>query len=414
MSAPAIAIVGAGPAGMFTAQALRRALPDAAIDVIDRLPVPFGLLRYGVAPDHQGTKAIARQFERLFEREDVRFCGGVEIGHDIALEDLRKAYGVVVLAAGLAGDRRLGIPGDDLPGVLGSGHVTRWINDHPGAADNAPEFGSRIAIVGNGNVALDLARVLAKSGDEFSGSDLSPTIQARIAAACIEEITVIGRGTAQAARFDAALLKELARLGEAHVRVEMPAATGSETPVLAAFREIDGKGAALGAARRRLRFRFALTPVRIEPTGGTLALHLAPTDGAGAHEALMVDTIITAIGFESGASALPRDAFAPRDGALAPRLAPGLYAAGWFRRGPRGTIPDNRAEAKDVADRIVADSAAGVIPDATGRRPAALATAVSYAGWIAIRDHETATAPPGRVRLKCPTIAAMRAIAAGA
>lgn len=412
MSAPAIAIVGAGPAGLFTAQALRRALPDAIIDVIDRLPVPFGLLRYGVAPDHQGTKAIARQFERLFERENVRFCGGVGIGSDLTLDALRGHYGVVVLAAGLAGDRRLGIPGDDLPGVMGSGRFTRWINDHPDAAEDVPPLGPRVAIIGNGNVALDCARILAKDGDEFSGSDLSPAVQARIAAAGISEITVIGRGTPGAARFDAALLKECARLARTRVQIDLPVEAGTQTPVLAAFREIDGKGPAPEAAAHRLIFRFGLTPQAITERDGALHLHLSGASGGS--ETLALDTLITAIGFEAGTSTLPRAAFAGADGTLPARLAPGLYAAGWFRRGPRCTIPDNRAEAKDVADRILADIAAGSIPAATGPRPALLATAQSYAGWLAIRDHETATAPPGRVRLKCPTLAAMRAIAAGA
>lgn len=413
MSGPAIAIVGAGPAGLFTAQALRRALPEAGIDVIDRLPVPFGLLRYGVAPDHQGTKAIARQFERLFEREGVRFAGGVEIDRDLSLEALRAAYGIVVLATGLAGDRCIGIPGDDLAGVVGSGRFTRWFNDHPDEAGYTPPLGPRVAILGNGNVALDIARVLAKGEAEFAGSDISPRVQAQISEAGIRRITVIGRGGPEAARFDPALVKEFSRLGETHVTVAGADTVAAESPVLAALREIDGKGAEFAAARCRLAFRFGLTPRTIVRQEDGLLLSFAQTGGAGGID-LPIDTLITAIGFEPVAGALAAAPPANAADAGPVPLAPGLYAAGWFRRGPRGTIPDNRSEAKAVTDRIVADLATGAIPAPTAARPAALAAAVPYAGWLAIRDHETTGAPPGRVRLKCPTQSEMRTIAAGA
>lgn len=415
MSAPAIAVVGAGPSGLFTAQALRRALPDATIDVIDRLPVPFGLLRYGVAPDHQGTKAIARQFERLFERENVGFRGGLDIGRDLTLEALRARYGIVVLATGLAGDRRLAIPGDDLPGIVGSGRFTRWFNDHPDEAAYDPPLGRRVVVVGNGNVALDIARVLARSEGEFAGSDLSPRTLARIASAGIEEIVIVGRGTAEAARFDPALVKEFGRLGETHVRIDAPASGAAPTPVSAALHEIDGGGADAADARRRLTFRFDLTPAAVTRENDALHLRLTPSTGTGPDLTLAADTIITAIGFEAAADTLPRAGWAQADGTLPVCLAPGLYAAGWFRRGPRGKIPDNRAEAKAVADRIVADIAAGDSPAPTGVADLGPpAGAVTYAGWLAIRDQETAAAPAGRLRLKCPTYSEMRAIAAGA
>ncbi|HRJ69635.1 MAG TPA: FAD-dependent oxidoreductase [Beijerinckiaceae bacterium] len=415
MSAPSIAIVGAGPAGLFTAQALRRALPTAPITVIDRLPVPFGLLRYGVAPDHQGTKAIARQFERLFERENVRFCGGIEVGADLPLETLRRGHTIVVLAAGLQGDRPLAIPGDDLPGIIGSGRLTRWFNDHPDEAGFDPPIGRRVAIIGNGNVALDIARIFAKSEAEFAGSDLSPRTLARISAAGVEEIVVIGRGQADAARFDPALLKEFTRLGETHVKAEVAGSEASQSPVATALREIDGTGALPGNARRRLTFRFGLTPKHIRSADGALVLHLARTSGDGNEAAIATDTVITAIGFDAGRTGLPRTEWLQGDGTLAVRIAPGLYASGWFRRGPRGTIPDNRAEAREVADRIVADVSCGAVPAVSTDIQADLfARAVSYAGWTAIRDREIAEAPAGRVRIKCPTAAQMRAIAAGA
>lgn len=213
-----IAIIGSGPSGCFLAQALRKDWPQAEIDIIERLPVPYGLLRHGVAADHQGTKAVSRQFDRLFEREGVRFWGDVGIGRDVTLEALRELYDAVFLALGLSGDRRLGIPGDDLPGVHGSGWVTRWLNSHPDEAGRVPALGARVVVIGNGNVALDLARLLSKDEAELAGSDLDPDHAAVLAS--VREVTVVGRGAPEAARFDVAMIKEFGKL--AGTRISVP------------------------------------------------------------------------------------------------------------------------------------------------------------------------------------------------
>ena len=165
MSAPLhIAIVGAGPSGCYVADALGRKLPGARIDVFDRLPTPFGLVRGGVAPDHQGTKNIARQFERILGKEGVRFLGNIAIGRDLAYAELKEAYDVLVIATGALQDRRLGIPGEDLDAVYGSGRFVAWYNGIPDGRDLDPRLdGKSLAIVGNGNVALDIARLLAKT-----------------------------------------------------------------------------------------------------------------------------------------------------------------------------------------------------------------------------------------------------------
>ncbi|CAG0991310.1 partial NADPH-ferredoxin reductase FprA, partial [Rhodocyclaceae bacterium] len=166
-----IAIIGAGPAGCYTADQLTRKLPDACIDVYDRLPTPYGLVRGGVAPDHQGTKAIVRQFERTFAKERVHFRGNVEVGRDIAYEDLKAAYHAVVVASGALEDRLLGIPGEDLDGVYGSGRFVGWYNGIPDCSGLVPRIcGPAVAVVGNGNVALDIARILGKTPAELATS----------------------------------------------------------------------------------------------------------------------------------------------------------------------------------------------------------------------------------------------------
>lgn len=381
----AVAIVGAGPSGCFLAQALLKARPGLCVDLYDRLPVPYGLVRYGVAADHQGTKAIIRQFERLFERQGARFFGNVELGRDVALEALRDRYDAVALTTGLSADRKLGIPGEDLPGVMGSGLATRFLNDHPDAAEPAPP-GPRVAVIGAGNVAIDIVRLLAKTPAELEGSDLSHRAAAWIASGRVEEITLLARGPASTAKFDAVMVKELGRLSG--VRIE--AAAEGEGPAAEALRGIAG----LGDGPRRLIFRFNAAPEAFEGKGRLAAIRLA------SGEVLPCDAAVTAIGFE--AEGPERGAMlAAAEDADAGRLAPGLYAAGWFRRGPRGTIPENRAEAQAVAALILAGLGPGRAAPPPPER------AVGYQGWKRIDAAEIAAAAPGRSRAKITDRAAM-------
>ena len=409
-----IAIIGSGPSGCFLAQALRKDWPQAEIDVIERLPVPYGLLRHGVAADHQGTKAVSRQFDRLFEREGVRFWGDVGIGRDVTLEALRGLYDAVFLALGLSGDRRLGIPGDDLPGVHGSGWVTRWLNSHPDEAGRVPALGARVVVIGNGNVALDLARLLSKDETELAGSDLDPDHAAVLAP--VREVTVVGRGAPEASRFDVAMIKEFGKLAGTRIRVPLDDDAVTEDAAaaarLAALRALDGAG----GGDRRLAFRFGLVPEAVLGTGRVEAMRFRDRS-SGAVEEIPADTVLTAIGFEPGPSeALHRAACGlPPGEVLSPELAQDLYAAGWFRRGPRGTIPEARAEA-----RLVADAARAALSTATGAKPgreglAALlreqgVAPVGFADWLRIRAAEEAAASAGRVRRKGTSRAALLAL----
>lgn len=397
-----IAIIGAGPSGCFTAQALLKVLPEAEIDILDRLPVPYGLVRHGVAPDHQGTKGVIRQFERLFERQDVGFWGNVALGADISLDELSGLFDAVVLATGLSGDRRLGIPGEDLAGVYGSGAVTRAWNDHPDACGTTPQIGRDVVIIGNGNVAIDLVRLLAKTEAEFEGSDLAPHHVDALARSGPRRITVVGRSPAGLAKFDPVMLRELGRLQDARIAV---AGAMGEGKLIEALAAIDGQGNP--DARHQICFRFGWTPLEMTGETHVSGAVFGASDGSGARLDLPCDTVLTAIGF------------GPADDALAGLVAaddgfirPGLYATGWFRRGPRGTIPENRTDAQAVAARIAADLSA-----AQGNRPgraalsARLPDAVSHDGWLRIDAAERAASPPGRCRLKIADKGRMLAIA---
>ncbi|MEQ9476018.1 FAD-dependent oxidoreductase [Marinovum algicola] len=395
-----IAIIGAGPSGCFLAQALLKAQPDLRVDLIDRLPVPYGLVRYGVAADHQGTKGVTRQFARLFERQGARFFGNVSIGSDVGLEDLRGAYDAVVLAAGLSADRGLEIPGSDLPGVHGAGKLTRALYEHP-EAEALPELGARPLIVGNGNVAIDLLRLLAKSPEELEGSDLGQGPTDWLAASGIEEITITGRSPAAAAKFDTVMIKELGKLADVSIRV-MDAGESDDPDAqkkLAALNALEG-----GAGARRITFRFGLTPVAVEGSDRATAVRFATAQG---EETLACTSVLTAIGFDTPGD-LPRDALLreERDGGL----AEGLYATGWFRRGPRGTIPDNRADARALAERIL-----GALSPDPGKAGAGILAGLDeitdYDGWCRIDSAETANPPPGRCRAKITTREGMLGLA---
>lgn len=406
-----VAIVGAGPSGCFLAQALLKAapdlVPDLGVDLIDALPAPYGLVRYGVAADHQGTKAVIRQFERLFERQGARFIGNLAVGQDMTLDDLRAAYDVVVLAAGLAGDRRLGIPGEDLAGVAGAGAVTRALYDHPDAGP-LPALGPRVAIMGNGNVAIDLLRLLAKTPEELAGSDLGQTGSDWLAGGGVEEITIIGRSAAAQAKFDPVMIRELGKLAGVSIRV-VDAGTADDpdgAKRIEALAAINGHG----PGPRRITFRFGLTPEAVEGEGRARAVRFRRAGGGT--ESLPCDLFLTAIGFED-AGALGRDALmAGAADAGAGVIAPGLYATGWFRRGPKGTIPDNRADAQALAARILADLPARVQPERPGRAALAhLPGLVDYEGWKRIDATEIATPPPGRIRAKIANRADMLRLA---
>lgn len=388
MNPAQIAVVGAGPAGCYTALACSKAFPEARIIVLDQLPVPYGLVRYGVAADHQGTKGVVAQFDRMFRSGRAHFLGGVRVGRDVSVERLLDAFDAVIWAGGLARDRRLGIPGEDLPGVYGSGAVSRAWNGHPLQDWRPIRIGCRVAVVGAGNVSLDLVRLLAKPPAQLAGSDLDDVFTT-IVPEPVTELTVVVRGEPAQARWDAAMLHELGSVDGAGYDVDA-GSVSSLTRAAAGGHDASAALAALpvrsGNERVSVRFVFGVSPVAVK---GDTAVTGLGVERRGVRATIPVDTVVTAIGFEE------------EDHPRHPRL----FRAGWARTGPRGTIPGLRSAARELVTELTS-----VLRDTSERPgisalPELAARAVTFEDWTRVDAHEVASAPPDRCRRKVRDLA---------
>ncbi|QYM76904.1 cytochrome P450 [Leucobacter luti] len=403
--APRIAIVGSGPAGCFTAQAARRAFPSAPIDVFENLPTPYGLLRSGVAGDHPGTKAVSRQFDRLFTQEGVAFRGNVSLGRDVALPQLRARYDAVVLATGMHADARLDTPGSEY--ARGAGAVTRYLNRHPDEPPQTP-LGEHVAVIGHGNVALDVARLLAQDSAGLAGSDIDDAVHHQLAGS-VRVVHLIGRSMPSEAKCDPVMVRELAALpGVAHVvhGAGVLPADGRDARV-DAVRELQAATSVRGDTehvRVRIEWWFGARPHLIEQgDSGEYLMHLTHDDGA---VRLRVTDVITAIGFDANADSPVTPGAFPTG-----RIEAGLYVAGWLRKGPRGTIPDQRADARSLMQLLADDVRVGAIGTAASGLPA-LPHEIGFTGWNRIDFTERRDAAPDRTRLKLPTRGALLEAAA--
>ncbi|MBC9953117.1 FAD-dependent oxidoreductase [Leucobacter sp. cx-42] len=420
MSSPAnlhIAIIGAGPSGCYLAQALSRGLPESTITIFDRLASPFGLIRYGVAADHQHTKAITRQFERLFASGAARFAGDIEVGRDLSLADLQANFDAVVLASGLTIDRQLDIPGAELPGVLGAGEITRALNSHPASAALRPDFGTEVVIIGAGNVALDILRFLVKDAAGYDASDVNDAYLNAYLSAPAQRVTLASRSRTAESKGDPQMIKELATLPRAHyssttATAAAPDADRTATARSAAFADLFSPDRA-PAPGPEVHVLFGATPTRILG-----ADHVTGVEFALGSETTVVPatSVITAVGFAPDADdALSALTATP---AASGRLAAGLYRTGWAKRGPNGAIPENRACAKSVADEMLADIESGALAPAgktgfAGLPDTVRERAVSYDDWLRLDAHERNTALANRVRNKLPDHTYMVKIARG-
>ncbi|WHZ12516.1 MAG: Ferredoxin--NADP(+) reductase, actinobacterial (eukaryote-like) type [Burkholderiaceae bacterium] len=399
-----IAIIGSGPAGCYLADHLLRLAPDARIDVIERLPVPFGLVRYGVAPDHQSTKAVVRVLDRVLARDRIGYFGNLDMGRDLRLDELRSLYDAVVLATGAPRDRSLGIAGEDLAGVVGSGAFVGWYNGHPDHGVPPLRDLRSAVVVGNGNVAIDVVRVLAKSPAEMAGSDLAPAVLEVLAAQPIETLHIVGRRGPADAKFTEHELAELGALARACPVLAEPAAIAGDTANVEVLR---GFAAQSHAAPIDIVFHFWLAPVAFLGADRLEAVRFARFDGST--QDIAAQLAVTCIGYRSvpccGIEPVA-GVFANQDG----RIDAGLYVTGWAKRGPSGTIPTNRAEAQQVAQKVAAETRDQ--GRAGGEGLAALLAArgvrrVDYAAWRSIDAAERAGAASDRCRRKFDTVAAM-------
>ena len=405
-----VAIVGAGPAGFYTAEALAKQ-SGVAIDIIDALPTPYGLIRAGVAPDHQSIKAVDRRYHAVLAG-GVRFVGDVTVGEGgVGLDELLGLYDAVVLATGAPHDRRLGIPGEDLPGVLGSAAFVGWYNGHPEFAGlDVPLAHPGVAVIGNGNVAIDCARLLAKTPAELAHADLAAHARRALGTSGVRDIHIVGRRGPYQASFTPKETGELGQLARTRPVVDpadLPDRSGDAAldpglrKVVATLR---GFAAAPPDDRPvTIAFDFFSRPVAIERDGRALCLTVERTRldggravGTGELRTIACGLVVACIGYATAPlGEVPFDAATGRFLSDAGRIADRLYVTGWARRGPSGTIGTNKPDGAEVAARIVAEVAPGrraggagldALLAARGIRP------VTFAGWQAIDAAETAAA----------------------
>src|SRR6476660_3884794 len=415
------AVVGSGPAGFYTAEALEKAYGEKArIDILDRYPVPYGLIRFGVAPDHQSLKAVSKRYDKVAESAGVDFIGNVSVGNDVSVAELLELYDAVVLAIGAPHDRRLGVPGEDLPFVVGSAEFVGWYNGHPDFADlDPPLTGASAAVIGNGNVALDCARILSKTRHEFEGSDIVGHALQALDQSSVKTVTILGRrGPHQIAMTP----KELGELG--HLEVAVPIVECADFPPVEADEPLEpGVRKSVSLLRgfanleankaKRIVFDFFAKPVAIEGDGKAERIMVEKTvldesgaaRGTGETYVVPASLIVTAIGYSTSPIAdvpFGGGKFVNEGGRIADRL----YAVGWARRGPSGTIGTNRPDGYEVADQIAAAMPAGTSEEREGaaglkrllRERGVMPT--DYADWRRIEETETANARPGSPREK--------------
>ncbi|MFF3643298.1 FAD-dependent oxidoreductase [Streptomyces sp. NPDC002564] len=449
-----VAVVGSGPSGVYAAQSLvqQDRVPDVRVDVLDRLPCPYGLVRYGVAPDHEKIKSLQNNLRTVLEHERVRFLGAVEIGPG-ALPPARLLglYHAVVYCVGAAADRRLGVPGEDLPGSYSATEFVSWYSAHPDAlADaSAPDAFVRdvesAVVIGVGNVAVDVARMLLRGAAELLPTDMPHAALGVLAQSRVREVSMVGRRGPSQARFTTKELRELGALPDTEVLVDpaelaldpayadpsgLPAASRRNVEVLRGWAERPARG-----LPRRLRLRFFLRPVAlVAGAGGRVAgtrFERTLPDGrggvtaSGAYEDIPGQLVLRSVGYRGvPIEGLPFDP----DRGTVPHAAgrvlrdgvpsPGEYVAGWIKRGPTGVIGTNRPCAKETAQSLLDDAPALVRRPLSGDPLTALRAAgqepVEWPGWLAIEHAEAALGHSlGRGIVKIPDWAGLRTAAGG-
>ena len=430
-----IAIIGSGPAGYYTAEAAQKQWgDDVRIDVFDKLPVPYGLIRTGVAPDHQSIKGVSRRYEQTALTDNVRFVGNVAIGSDVTIGELHMLYDAIVLATGAPNDRQLGIPGDDLANVFGSAAFVGWYNGHPQFAGLDPDLsGKHAVVIGMGNVALDVARILAKTEEEFAGSDIVGHALRALIGSGIEKITILGRRGPHQIMMTPKELGELGKLDRASPRVSRedlpdeaedallePGLRKSVTH-LRSFAAIPENFHAEKPVE--IEFDFFANPHALSGSANVQSIDVERTVvekgravGTGQSYTIPADLVVACIGYRT--SPIPDVPFDERAGRFANdegRILTGLYCVGWARRGPSGTIGTNRPDGYDLVGKIAADIDQGLLGRGNKQGREGFdhlaqqrgLDVVTFQDWKKIEEAESAAAREGAPREKFVDIEAM-------
>ncbi|MFA3842085.1 FAD-dependent oxidoreductase [Streptomyces aureus] len=371
-----VAVIGSGPSGAYAAQELSEQTDlDVSVDVYERLPVPFGLVRYGVAPDHQRIKSIVGLLADIFAHPRVRFLGNVQVGTDITVAELRQHYDAVVVACGASADRSLSIPGEDLPGVCSATDFVSWYSGHPDAAvDRFALTAEKAVVIGLGNVALDVARMLCRTPEELRRTDVPEHVVDVLANSSIREIVILGRRGPAYAKFSNKELGEFGELSDVRVQVdsgdladdEDALRRAQENPLtrrmLATLRGYADSGPQ--GDRRTVRFAFSRTPVAFvgdDSVSGLEVVHQRPAKTA-VEELIPAGFFVRSVGYRGlGVPGLPLD---PRSGTIphsegrvvdGTEVLDGVYVTGWIKRGPSGVIGTNKQDAALTAAGILED-----------------------------------------------------------
>ncbi len=430
-----IAIIGSGPAGYYSAEAAQKRWgDDVEIDIFDMLPVPYGLIRFGVAPDHQSIKGVSRRYEKVALSENVRFVGNVAVGRDISIGELRQLYDGIVLATGAPHDRQLGLPGEDLKNVVGSAAFVGWYNGHPQFAGLDPDLtGKHAVVIGMGNVALDVARILSKTEAEFEGSDIVAHALDALKAAKFQTITILGRRGPHQIMMTPKELGELAVLERASPRVDQDDLPEEEEDMLLEpglrksvthLRSFAAIPESVHAEKPiEIHFDMFASPKSFSGNGKVQQVEVERTEvaqgravGTGETYTIPADLVVSCIGYRS--SPIPDVPFDERAGRFANdegRILPGIYCVGWARRGPSGTIGTNRPDGYSVVDKIAEDIESGTLGRANkkGREGFDAIAAergldvVTFRDWKKIEEAEEAAARDGSPREKFVEIEAM-------
>ncbi len=422
-----VAVVGSGPAGFYAAGALLAADIPAEVDMIERLPTPWGLVRLGVAPDHPKIKSVSRAFEKIAAQPGFRFFGNVEVGRDVRHDELLELYDAVVYSVGAQADRRMGIPGEDLPGSWAATEFVAWYNGHPDYQHLEFDLsGERAVVIGNGNVAVDVARMLALTPEEIAPTDTTDAAIEAFNGAGIREIVMVGRrGPAQAA-FTTPELIELGELAGADVIVDPSDLVGAEPTDTNSQRNLDvlrEYAARVPEGKpKRLVLRFLQSPVALHGDGRVESIELVrnrlEADESGAlravptdeHETLDTGLVFRSVGYRG--VELPGVPFDERTGTVPNdrgRVSPGVYAAGWIKRGPSGVIGTNKKDATETVEVLLEDLRDGLRKGRSAEDVEQLLTErvprlVMYEGWTSIDERErSAGEPHGRPRVKLCT-----------